>query len=66
MAGCFGNHPVDRWMEQQLNNYLNDPDNDAYLCEKCGYVGNSDDWDYDEENHILLCPEKDCDFGIKL
>jgi hypothetical protein len=22
MAGCFGNHPVDRWMEGQLYRYL--------------------------------------------
>ena len=21
MSGCFGNHPVDRWMEGQLNAY---------------------------------------------
>jgi hypothetical protein len=23
MAGCFGNHPVDRYLEGQLNNYIN-------------------------------------------
>jgi hypothetical protein len=30
MAGCFGNHPVDRWMERQLDDYLNsfDPEDE--------------------------------------
>jgi len=26
MAGCFGNHPVDRWLESQTNAYLNQDD----------------------------------------
>jgi hypothetical protein len=26
MAGCFGNHPIDRWMEGQLNRYLDSQD----------------------------------------
>ena len=26
MSGCFGNHPIDRWMESQLNRYLDSCD----------------------------------------
>lgn len=26
MAGCFGNHPYDRWLESQTNAYLNQGD----------------------------------------
>jgi len=22
MAGCFGSHPIDRWMERRLDDYL--------------------------------------------
>ena len=40
MAGCFGNHPVDRWMESQLMRYLdecdaNECDNDECEEEEC-------------------------------
>ena len=43
MAGCFGNHPVDRYLESQLNNYLNEDilycyvcnEQTDFFCEKC-------------------------------
>lgn len=28
MAGCFGNSPYDRWLEQQVNDYVNNCDYD--------------------------------------
>ncbi len=45
MAGCFGNHPVDRWMESQLFHYLDScaDDEDVFLhwCEAVSV----EDWD---------------------
>lgn len=26
MAGCFGSHPVDRWLESQVNEYCEGPE----------------------------------------
>ena len=63
MAGCFGNHPVDRWVEGQLNQYLNS-DTDKYKCEGCDFEAFDEDWDYDEETNELVCPN--CNFRIKL
>ena len=62
MAGCFGNAPEDRWMEQQLNAYLNQ--GGICICDGCGYSANEDDWDYDEEENVLICPE--CGWKFKL
>lgn len=47
MAGCFGNSPFDRAMEQQLNQYLDSCEegfsedqlmwaNDTPVCPRCG------------------------------
>ena len=63
MAGCFGNHPVDRWMEQQLNQHLGS-ENNNYLCEGCGFDAVDDDWDYDEIANELVCPN--CKLRVKL
>lgn len=57
MAGCFGNHPVDRWMEQQLNEYLDSHDDEWFKCENCGFENNAEEWDYDDEKGELICPE---------
>ena len=62
MAGCFGNHPVDRWIEGQLNQYLNE-DGGIYKCENCNFEAVDDDWNYNEENDALVCPK--CGFEIK-
>lgn len=36
MAGCFGNHPVDKYLERELLNHLNDEVNssECYMCHK--------------------------------
>jgi hypothetical protein len=34
MGGCFGNHAVDRWMESQLFNYLEEDAEYEHWCEK--------------------------------
>jgi len=62
MAGCFGNHPVDRWIEQQLHDYLND--SELLYCDRCGFESWEDDFDYDEEIEKLICP--DCGNIIEL
>ena len=36
MAGCFGNHPIDRWMEHQLHQHLAEFDEDN----ECAFCGN--------------------------
>ena len=56
MAGCFGNHPVDRWMESQLDAYLSKYDDEQVECESCHYVSNQEEWDYDEDYNELECP----------
>lgn len=33
MGGCFGNHPIDRWMENQLFRYLDSCEDYETLCE---------------------------------
>lgn len=63
MAGCFGNHPVDRWIENELFRYLDSFD-EKRQCEICGFEAQDDDWDYDEETEELICPE--CGHRIKL
>jgi hypothetical protein len=37
MAGCFGNHPVDRYLEKQLDEYLKqdiENDGECFLCKE--------------------------------
>ena len=34
MSGCFGNHPIDRWMESQLNRHLDEIDRDEAEIER--------------------------------
>lgn len=58
MAGIFGNHPVDRWMEQQLNNYLYS----GGECDWCGFEAADDEWLYSDEHDEFVCPH--CDNGI--
>lgn len=51
MAGCFGNSPIDRWIEHDLYRYLNDCADYESLCEKiCEKIPN-DLWDL-FDNHI--------------
>lgn len=35
MSGCFGNHPVDRHLEGQLNRHLDEEDRQQMKCEQC-------------------------------
>ena len=56
MSGCFGNHPVDRWMENQLMQHLAEEQR-AY-CQGCDIEGDCDDdalFRYDEETEKLFC-----------
>jgi hypothetical protein len=34
MAGCFGSHPIDRWMERQLHAHI-DAQDLPRACEDC-------------------------------
>lgn len=54
MAGCFGNHPIDRYMENQLYRYLDQCDDDEALFEKFCEVLPDEDWNRFEDyvNHI--------------
>jgi len=45
MAGCFGNHPVDRMLEGQLMRYLDDCSDYESLCEKISAKIPDDIWD---------------------
>ena len=48
MAGCFGNHPVDRWIENQLYRWL-DENCDGYRMSDCCNAPTDTD--------ILICME---------
>lgn len=63
MAGCFGNHPVDRWMEDQLIAHLN---SECY-ADDCKYAGDEDECidDCDKCCHgdnYEPEPDVDCDY----
>jgi len=54
MAGCFGNNPYDRYMEAQLNRYL---DSLEYMyCPTCDRNIHENDFEYDNETGKDLCP----------
>jgi ribosomal protein L37AE/L43A len=55
MAGCFGNHPFDRAMEQQLDRHLDELDKleEEHECPYCGYLGTVGE--FDDNNWV--CPE---------
>lgn len=57
MAGCFGNHPIDRWIEKQTMDYLDELD--TFYCPKCGFKSSLDDEAiyYDEDRNIVVCPQ---------
>lgn len=56
MAGCYGNHPFDRAMEYQLNQYLDNLD--VISCINCEYLSNNEnEWVYIEEEDYVLCPK---------
>jgi hypothetical protein len=50
MSGCFGNHPVDRWMESNLNRHLDacDADEEAveYASERYGGIVTDDGYGF--------------------
>jgi hypothetical protein len=65
MAGCFGNHPVDRMIENQLFQYLNSNCDEDTICPNCKFESsNPEDFGYDEDRNILICPK--CQTEIKL
>lgn len=45
MAGCFGNSPVDRWIENDLYNYLAAGDSYEILCESLSKLVSDADYD---------------------
>jgi len=55
MAGCFGNHWVDRHLENELNQHLEDEQ--AFICKNCGYECDSDNCEFDETTEIEKCPK---------
>ena len=58
MSGIFGDHPMDRYFEKQLDEYLDsrEPDDIYLVCDACGYGETvaSDELDQADE---LICPE---------
>lgn len=57
MSGCFGNHPFDRIMEQQLFRHLDSEDDDTCYCPDCHYKDFVEAFEYDEENNTVTCPK---------
>lgn len=55
MAGCFGNHPFDRAMEQQLMRHLDEES--SYYCEECSHKNFESDIEEDEETkqEFFIC-----------
>lgn len=37
MAGCFGNHPVDKYLEGQLMQHLREEEDSEDRCYDCGW-----------------------------
>jgi hypothetical protein len=64
MAGCYGNHPFDQYLEKELDDYLNssddgedDGDCNSIVCQNCG---NETEIQYynsinEENEHYLEC-----------
>jgi rubrerythrin len=65
MAGCFGNHPVDRYLENQLFQHLEreeeefefENDDELFICEKCGHTCSIADIEYDDIHFYDICPK---------
>ena len=57
MAGIFGNHPVDRWLENELFRYLDQCD--QVYCEACNFEGHIDNVEIEEteEKDFWICPK---------
>lgn len=55
MAGCFGNHPIDRWMENQLFQYLDEEEEYEKLYENITSFLNDDFYNKNEERIDLWC-----------
>ena len=55
MAGCFGNSPVDRWIENDLYNYLAAGDAYEILCENITKLVSDEDFNkwYDQIEKYL-------------
>lgn len=57
MAGCFGNSIFDRNMEQQLNEYLRQFDDERLECDTCGFIADIDEWEVEElDKDRVYCP----------
>lgn len=64
MVGCFGNYPVDRYLEDKLYQYLDAEDENAdvdedelFVCEKCGHICNIANVEYDDIKFYDICPK---------
>lgn len=57
MAGCFGNHPVDRYMEQQLFQHLREEDEANELAEL--------EEEMEEERRRMEENEEDYNYGFE-
>jgi len=61
MAGCFGNHPFDRAMEQQLMRHLKEES--KYYCIECNYEHKEEDLEIedneDETIEYFICQRCD-------
>lgn len=53
MAGCFGNHPVDRYLERQLNKWLDEEQ--VYVCPNCAEEDVIDNLEVDDNDNVV-CP----------
>ena len=55
MAGCFGNSPVDRWIENDLYRYLDAGDSYEVLCENLTKLVSDKDFEkwYDQIEKYL-------------
>ena len=60
MSGCFGNHPVDRYLESQLFQYLDD--SERISCPKCDHTEHYEKFEWDDDDNCY-CPS--CGFYIE-
>lgn len=57
MSGCFDNSKFDKYIERQLDEYLDQFD-DELVCEECGYHAFMENWDtLPDDKDRVYCPE---------
>jgi len=61
MGGCFGNHPVDRYLENQLNRHLDEEEEAIQRCEKCVHCDAINDVNSKEYKEYCMICEKGVD-----